>query len=496
MGFTHVSSELEVLNTPEWTLRLSPKLNHELSKVRQLYLALYEVITQGELINGQLLPSSRQLSQQLQVGRNTVIAVYTQLQDEELIETQGRRGTRVTHSLPSSPKEQGAIAERGDACSLSDRSDALLGSSRSDATLAPGVPDSELFPIDAWRRAMSIAARLPAEHLGYSASALPQLQTAIARYLAIYRSLIIEPQQVVVTSSTRQSLALAAMLYANHNDHAWIESPGYPGAVDAFRMMGLTLSPLTIDSLGALPPKLTNTGGPALIYLTPCFQYPTGAALSPDRRRFMLDFAHKHKSVIFEDDYDSEFRDASQARPALASSSDAAGAVVLHAGTFSKLIFPAARIAWLVVPKSHVQRSQYCLKALGGGSNTIAQAAVAEVLNNGSLAKHLQRARGVYAQRRHALLAALEDIDMLHSPTDTGGSLSLVVRLKQSLPAKALAFQFEKHQLGVQFVEDLMWNKPVATRINALVLGLGNVSTLQVPQTVRALKSALCAARD
>lgn len=485
-----MTSALDVLSTPEWVNRLKPQWPHELSKVRQLYLSLYEAITQGELVDGQVLPSSRLLSQLLSVGRNTVIAVYTQLQDEELIVTEGRRGTRVTHCAPVLNKEK--HTDGGDITAmLSTRSETFIAQSRGNSALAPGVPDATLFPAEAWRKAMMAAARLPAEHLGYSESALPQLQLAITRFLAIYRSLSVDSEQVIVTSSTRQSLALAAMMYANNNDHAWVETPGYAGAIDAFRMMGLTLSPVSVDTHGADLKVSVKRKSPAIIYLTPCFQYPTGVVLAADRRRQILEYAGKNNAVIFEDDYDSEFRDVSQARPALASTRSREGAIVLHAGTFSKLIFPAARIAWLVVPKSHVTRSQRCLKALGGGSNTLAQAAVAEILNNGSLAKHLQRARQIYTQRRHALLEALEGIELLHPPRDTGGSLSMVVYLKKSISAEKLSTQLKKQKLGVQFVENFMWDKPAATKVQGLVLGLGNVSSLQIPATVRALKRAL-----
>lgn len=485
-----MSVEIDVLSSPEWVSRLSPKSPHELSKVRQLYLALYEAITQGELIDGQQLPSSRHLSALLGVGRNTVIAVYAQLQDEQLIDTNGRRGTRVTCDLAKEPANV-AVIDPDESTFLSERSSTMKGVSRSDTLFAPGVPDSELFPVDAWRRAMSCAAKLPTDDLGYRESALPQLQQAIARYLAIYRSLVVEPQQIIVTSSTRQSLALAAMMYANNGDIAWIESPGYPGAVDAFRMMGLNISAMPVDSQGANPKLSAAKKHPSIIYLTPCFQYPSGAPLSAERRKELMIYARSHGAVIFEDDYDSEFRDASQARPALASSSAKTGAVVLHAGTFSKLIFPAARIAWLVVPKSHVKRSNHCLKALGGGSNAIAQAAVAEVLSNGSLAKHLQRARVVYTQRRQALLAELQKVSFIYPPEDTGGSLSLVVRFRKAFSAKLLLPELQEFKLGVQFVDDLLWDKPATDKVHGLVLGLGNVSTLEIPKTVRLLNTAL-----
>lgn len=481
------------LNTPEWTKRLAPRADHELSKVRQLYLVLYEAITCGDLPTNQRLPASRQLAQQLGIGRNTVIAAYAQLDDEGLIQSAGRDGTRVIYiSGQDSKLESAPSSSLVNAVTLSRRSQYGMASSTGAALLAPGMPDATLFPQTAWRRALARATQLSTEHLGYRERALPELQSALARYLSIYRSLTVDPEQIIITSGTRQSLNVAANLYADPGAHAWIESPGYRGAAEACYLHGLILHAMPTDKDGCCVPKPDELPKPALIYLTPCFQYPSGVALQASRREQFLSIAQSSGAAIFEDDYDSEFRDDSEARPALAAQTHRHGApVVLHAGTFSKLIFPAARIAWLVVPREHATSAQRCLQMLGGGHNSVAQATIAELLNNGSVSRHVQKARTVYARRRTRMLLELTQTDLFKHMNNTRGSLSMVAHLKQPVCAKALFAELTRHALGVQTLESMRWQCSPAAQITALVLGLGNVRTLDISQSVALLTKAL-----
>lgn len=482
------------LNTPEWTLRLAPRAPNDLSKVRQLYLNLYEAITCGELPDGQQLPSSRQLSRQLDIGRNTVIAAYGQLHDEGLINSAGRQGTRVSFS----PKRQLRTVKRAstNVQTLSERAKNHAANSQEYPILAPGMPDPELFPKDAWRKALQVAARLPFDKLGYGPRPLAALQASIARHLSIYRSLSVEADQIVITSGTRQSLCLAATMYADRGGRAWVESPGYRGAVDAFKQHGLGLASIPIDGNGHDLEVLSKSKAASMIYLTPCFQFPMGGAMSAERRAAVLAFAQRSGSVIFEDDYDSEFRDDSEARPALASQAEGqlgegTAATVLHAGTFSKLIFPAARIAWLVVPREHIDVAHSCLRIIGGGHNFVAQATIAELLENGSVARHLQRSRAVYTQRRQVLWEALDASGQFGPLSDTGGSLSMVAPFRRAVPTNKLNKKLQEYKLGAQLLGDLYWDKKPAKNTKAVVLGLGNVSSLKIPQAVDRLLAAM-----
>ncbi len=497
-----------MLNTPEWTERLKPESPHELSKVRQLYLNLYQCISNGDLPNGVQLPSSRVLADQLSLGRNTVIAVYNQLHDEGLIEADGRRGTHVLYSGNSSDNakhetQRDTKKQSSDASGLSKRSNPPHDSGRSCIALAPGMPDPDLFPQADWRRAATRASRLDTRELGYRDEPLPELQAAIARHLTVYRSLPVKPERIIVTSGTRQSLMLAASLYSDHGQSAWVEAPGYRGAVDAFRLQGLQLHRLRVDQQGCHLPKPRTGNSPALIYLTPCFHYPSGAPLQMETRKTLLHYAANNNSVIFEDDYDSEFRDASQPRPALASQvihlihshntspvTDI-NPIVLHAGTFSKLLFPAARVGWLVVPETHILAAQACLRMLGGGHNSIAQATVAELLDNGSIARHLARARPIYLQRRHTLLDALDASPMFAPLQDNGGSLSLVAPLVKPVNANRLMKLLGQRSLGAQNFDDFLWDRKNRPECHALVIGIGNVSTLGLPKIIAQLEQCV-----
>jgi len=200
--------------------------------------------------------------------------------------------------------------------------------------------------------------------------------------------------------------------------------------------------------------------------------------------------------VIFEDDYDSEFRDNSQPMPALAAQAvRTPDARVVHAGTFSKLIFPAARVGWMILPESCMPTAARLLKALGGGHNTIAQAVVAELLDNGAVSRHLQRARQVYTHRRNAIIQALSTCRNLSIEGKHHGSLSLVVRLRQATPAKALDKALQARQLGALPMERLHWERSTQQKqCHDLVIGLGNTDSLSLPTRIQSLDEAVAEA--
>lgn len=460
--------------------RLRPHKSHALPKVRQLYLNLHAAIERGELSFDTRLPATRRLATILGVGRNTVTEAYEQLASEGLLVADGRLGTRVVRQRP-------VAGDSKTEWFCSSRARKSVSSSIVYREFAPGEPDTALFPAKAWRQAMIRASGLHGDQLGYHAQSSATAQRAIARYLATYRSLIVDPEQIIITASTRQSLALAAMLYAEPGDTAWSESPGYPGAVDAFQQFGLKVLPCKVDRYGLVPPE--HSEPPRLVYLTPCFQYPMGMSLGVDRRDALLQLSQNSGCVLFEDDYDSEFRDDTQPRPALAA--DSRGARVLHAGTFSKILFPAVRVAWMVVPHDSVEVAHRCLKSIGGGNTHIAQAAVTELLENGTIMRHLQHARSVYGQRRRALNTALANSNSFSPLTEITGSLSLVLPLKRSVSFSAVQKVLNRNALGAQPLEGMRWQVQKPSRCSALIVGLGAVDSLAMSGAIKRLDTAI-----
>lgn len=457
---------------------------HQGTKSRRLYLAFYDLLASGQLHEGARLPASRQLAPLLELGRNTVTSTYQQLVDEGLLYTAQRGGTRVRAAVPAARSCLVSTSTR--ATTLSQRAATGELVSRP-AVLRPGEPDSTMFPRTAWSRALSLAARRAAAELGYRNDAGEAcLREAIARYLGRWRSLLVDPECILITASTRQSLAIAGSLYADAGDLAWVESPGYAGARDAWNVLGLQLRPLDIDLDGAVFPDDLESA--RLLYTTPCFQYPSGHSLAPARRSRLLAGARASGTVVFEDDYDSEFREDSQPRPALASEAQHSAVTVLHAGTFSKLMFPAVRLAWLVLPRAHVAAGVGVLRTLGGGHNPVQQGAVAELLDNGTVAKHLVRARSEYGRRRRALIEALSagSMKLRHG----SGGLSLVVDLPEPVPRLALANALHACGVGAQPLEELILRQVPSELCRALVIGTGNVDVPGAERAVAALYTA------
>ena len=462
------------------------------NKSRRLYLSLYEVLASGRLSDDVRLPASRDLAGALGLGRNTVTAAYQQLVDEGLLYTAQRGGTRVLAGLSvrrsqhasgcatGAPPSGARLSERGASAALSERPKALC----------PGEPDAALFPRSDWSRALAQSARERDLQLGYRYDAgEPVLQAAIARYLANWRSLVVEPEQILITAATRQSLAVAAGLYADPGDTAWVESPGYSGASQAWRLFGLQLRPLAVDQYGLICPD--ELAPARLLYTTPCFQYPIGPGLAPSRRVQLLSAAAKAGTVVFEDDYDSEFRSDSQPRPALASDAAEVGATVLHAGTFSKLMFPGVRLGWLVVPAAHRASAVGLLRSIGGGHNAVQQRAVAALLDNGTVARHLVRARVAYGRRREVLMSALHGGPL--RVRESSGGLSLVLDLREPLPRRALSAALTHAGIGAQPLEELRLEAPDDALCSALVVGTGNVEEAALPAVVARLH-AVCEA--
>ena len=210
---------------------------------------------------------------------------------------------------------------------------------------------------------------------------------AVADYLRIFRSVPLDVEQVIITSGTQQTMELCAHLLADHGDTVWIEDPAYWGAVKAFMATGLTLHPVPVDEHGIAPQAQDETTPPRLIYVTPSHQYPTGAVMSLARRHQLLALARQHKAWILEDDYDSEFRFSGPPISSLAGLDT--DQRVLYMGSFSKVLYPGLKLAYLVVPRglaAAFKRAHYDRNRPG---QMPLQAALAEFIEMGHFASAL-----------------------------------------------------------------------------------------------------------
>ncbi|WP_271009722.1 MocR-like pyridoxine biosynthesis transcription factor PdxR [Paucibacter sp. B51] len=493
------------------------------SRQRLLHEALRHTIRSGSLPPGSRLLASRALAAELGWARNTVIYAYEQLASEGWISA-GRRGT-VVNARPGSvlagvsrAAGTGAMAAREISPSVPERA-ALSRRSAGLACLpvaadlaaafAPGVPALDAFPLDLWRRLMMRAWRsLAGSQLNYGPPAGElALREAIAAHLRASRAVRCSAEQVFITDGTQASLDLCARAFADAGDKVWMESPGYGGALTAFRAAQLRPIGITVDAQGMAPrPQDWLQHRPQLIYVTPSHQYPSGAVMSLERRLALIAQARQHGSLIIEDDYDSEFRYDGPPLAALQglgadidtldAAQPASDAPVLYLGTFSKTLFPGLRIGFMVVPPERVQALQHLLARSAPRGRAAEQLALAEFMREGHFGLHLRRMRRLYHQRRDALVAALEQqLGDIAQVRGASAGMHLALCFEPELGLDDLALSAAALQAGI--VAPALSQHRVGRRASAwsgLMLGYAQVPAEQMSERVGRL-AALIRAR-
>lgn len=433
--------------------RLSAQDNMPLH--RQLYEALRRAILDGKLSAGDRLPSSRELTQDLQLSRNTVVAALNQLAVEGYLVSHVGSGTYVNDNAPRAQPKTRSGRPAAQAASLSRRGEALAATFCATQLevqpFTPGIADFSAFPIALWQRLQNKHWRMTyPDMLDYSASGgHAPLRRAVADYLRVFRSVPLDLEQVLITSGTQQSLELCGQLLADHGDTVWVEDPAYWGAVKAFLATGLQMHPVAVDQDGMAPRDGDSLHAPRLIYATPSHQYPTGAVMTLARRQQLLRLAQHHNAWILEDDYDSEFRFSGPPLSSLAGLDQ--DERVLYMGSFSKVLYPGLKLGYLVVPKRLVTAFKQAHYDLNRPGQMPVQAALAEFIELGHFASALRRARQSYALRRHALLEALAPCLGAHARiTGAEQGLHLCVRLAETVDDKALALRIGELGLTVR----------------------------------------------
>ncbi|OAM52481.1 GntR family transcriptional regulator [Methylovorus sp. MM2] len=427
---------------------------------RRIYEAIRQAITDRILISGTRLPSTRNLSQDLSVSRNTILAAFEQLLDEGYVAAQTGSGTYVAYNQPDGfakkPVSLGATEplKLQDDIGLSRRGMAAAGSlnrqSHEVQPFTPGEDDYSQFPTMLWRRLLNRQWRAPDPSLldyGHSGGYLP-LRLAIADYLRVSRAVNLTVDQVLITAGTQQSIDLCARLLTDHGDRAWIENPCYWAARRVLEVNGLQLHPVSVDKEGLAPTTEDFRATPKLIYTTPSHQYPKGMVMSYGRRRLLLDYAESRKAWIIEDDYDSEFR--FEGRPISSLQGMDQNDRVLYMGTFSKVMYPGIRLGYLVVPPNLVASFKSGLYELQRPGQVVIQAALADFIEEGHFASHIRRLRQTYAERRKLLqksLASVAEVGARLSPVDSG--LHLVVEFDEEVDDVRVAALAAEHRLRV-----------------------------------------------
>lgn len=457
-------------------------------------------IIDGQLRSGQRVPSTRSLARELRISRIPVLSAYEQLYAEGYLETFTGAGTCVARSIPgkaSKPTstktaqtapgkpEQVAprrIAQR--AASMHGPPQIWLGNL---GAFRVGLPALDQFPLSTWSklvnrhaRQSSIGSMAYGDPMGY----LP-LREAVAEYLSTVRAVRCDASQIVMTTGSQQGLQICAHVLLDANDPVWMEEPGYPGAHQALRTAGAQLIPVPVDHEGLNVAEGIRRGCAArAAYISPSHQFPLGATMSATRRMQLLSWAAGNDAWIIEDDYDSEYRFGG--RPIASLQGLDTDDRVIYLGTFSKVMFPAMRLGYMVVPKDLVAAFYAGRDAADTFCSTLYQGVMTDFIREGHFVRHIRKMRALYMERRMALLDAIHTY-LPHRLEVIGAEagMQLVALLPPGVSDVALSRKAAQKGVSARPLSQCYLNPP--TR-GGLILGYGGAQIDEIRDGIRKLK--------
>lgn len=482
---------------------------------KQLYDELRRAILTGRLKPGERVPSTRGLSQSLGVSRATVTQSYEQLLSEGYLRATTGSGTFVGCELPdellkTKPVETSRPATRRQessheielsqyGVSIADLSPFEPPEAETPINFKNGRPALEEFPLHLWRRLTLRHYRAnDPSLLDYAdgSQGYEPLREAIARYLRRARAVTCAADQVVIVNGAQQALDLIAKLLIDRGDSVAIENPGYLGARRAFQAQGAGLLPVQVDKSGIIVEALTSgtflksKGRLKLVYVTPSHQFPTGATLTLPRRLDLLAWAEKTGVMIIEDDFNSEFRYGSRPIPALQGL--ASGASVVYVGTFSKVLFPALRVGYLVAPPSLARVFARAKWLADRQTPMIEQRVLADFINEGHLERHLRRMRTLYDKRRQTLVRALEThFGARVTILGENAGMHLMIRLHSNLGDDEVILRARMAGVGLISARFYYLGEGRPNNMNEFVLGYAGLSERRIREGVRRLAKIL-----
>jgi GntR family transcriptional regulator/MocR family aminotransferase len=467
---------------------------------RQVYGGLRRAVLDGALRVGDRLPSTRDLAEQLGVSRTVVVTAFDQLLAEGFVE--GRVGSGTYVATEVRPSRAGAGARRAASAAATVRLSRFGAFAAAAAAtvefpargrraprydFAYGRSDVERFPFEVWRRLLARRARaLSVRQLDYGPPAgSPALCQAIAGHLGRARAVVCEPEQVIVVNGSQQALDLIARVLVEPGDRVLIEEPSYQGTREILRAARARLLPIAVDRDGIDPRALPDAARLAVV--TPSHQFPTGAVLSLARRLELLSWARRAEAVIVEDDYDGEFRYAGRPLESL-QGLDREGRVV-YVGTFSRTVFSALRIGYLVVPKGLIGAFAAAKWLCDRHTATLEQETLAAFIEQGHYERHLRRVRRQNAATRDALLAAI-DQHLANRVEVTGGDAGahVVVWPTRKVSEDSLVAAAAEREVGVYGVGRYYQRKAPRP---GLLLGYSRMNANDVREGVRRLAGLL-----
>jgi GntR family transcriptional regulator/MocR family aminotransferase len=439
---------------------------------RQLYAQLKDAVTSGMLKSGEAMLSTRELSRDLGVSRNTVGEAYDMLIAEGYLLSRQGAPTRVAEGLRLEDRASGAPVKARPVQAVK-------------FSFRTGRPDLRQFPRKLWLQAMRRSSEnLAAEYYGYTGpQGLDALREEIAGWLFRTRGLNAAAEDIFITAGATHALNLACVVLGLSGRSILMEDPCHSGMLQTFRDRSCRIVPVPVDGHGMQTERLDGAPDIAAVYVTPSHQFPLGGILSAPRRAALIRFARENDAYIIEDDYDSEFRyGGAPVSPLVA----ADPLRVIYVGTFSKVLFPALRIGYAVVPRP-LQKRWRVLRTHDDVQNPIfEQAALAEFMRARQLDSHIRKMRKLYGARRAVLLEALRASFGGAAALGDAAGLHLAVHFPGMIIDESFAKRCRAAGIDVTPVEAHCIDK--GRHGSELLLGYGHLEPDEIRAAVLALR--------
>ena len=480
------------MNFNNWTLD-----NQSLTPLYlQIYQRLRSAILRGAFGAQRRLPATRQLATKLGVARITVSQAYDQLAAEGFVVRRAGAGTFLAPGLPLPLLAEDHAEERPFLPTFSSWGERVRQTVAANASKTPrpeidfgfGRSFPHNFPYDIWRKLLARYLSTDDAMLSRfgSVAGFYPLRRALADYLARWRGVVCQAEQIVIVSGAQQALDILARLLLEPGDEVLVETPGFADAMALFQLNGARLTAVPVDDFGLSVDHIPQHSRAQLAFVTPSNQFPHGGTLPLLRRLALLNWARRHDAFIIEDDYDGELR--YDGRP-LAALQGLAPDRVIYLGTFSKVLFPALRLSYVVLPAGLVRPFVQAKQLIDRGAPTLTQAAVADFMVEGHFERHLRHLRQAYGQRRQTLVTALQEyLPRLVRYADEPAGLHVMLYLPPALSETAVVQSAAETGVGVYSAAPYFLERP---SLPAVLLGFSGLSEPEIELGVARLAEVI-----
>lgn len=445
----------------------------EISLARQIFLSFKDQILIGQILQGEALPSTRELAKGLGISRNTVCEAYEMLLAEGFIVSRQGAASRVAEGLhiQTCPKTTLLVDQKKKKCPIL-------------WDFKTGQPDLSLFPWFLWSHLIrDVTSHFPVKCLEYTGpKGYPPLCEEIAKWLWRSKGMEVNPVDIFITTGTTQALHLLVDLLHKEDRKFVLENPSHPGIRTVIVDKEHPLEWMSVDEQGADISSLRDKAVSA-VYVTPSHQFPLGGILPAGRRAKLIRLAIENEFYVIEDDYDSEFRYSGSPVSPIHSMDNSR---VIYVGTFSKTLFPALRLGFVILPKSLQEKWNHYRNFADVQNPILEQVVLTEFLRKRKMDKHIQYMRRQYGGKREVLLNCVEESfgKLVHPWGDNSG-------LHVALQFKGMnfdeEFERESRQSGIRISSLIGYCNGEEQHKDKLLLGYGHLSHGEIKEGIKAL---------